>query len=429
MVKFRRFIEFIKDKIISELGIDKMSKEFNTFSIIHLGFLMFYTLQLVFMNTLLRRFSDGNTTIFIYNMLFFSFIPVGMTLSVFSIKQKSSIFTMQSSIWLWIGILITTLSLIIIKQLHHFWILLAIVSSIANGCYWIAYYMSLTDYTDMKNRDIGLAIIWVCTGVANIIVPILGGYFIKLFSDFTGYIIMFSSAFLVAILCIIKSYKLVPDNHNKFDDPRVYIMESLRSIIFNKIWLYSSLIEFFRGIRDGVFIFLLNVLIFSVSSNESLVGINAFIAGIINVISNWLLGKLLYKDPKKDNRIKLLIIAVSSLLISSFLLLVNINITLLIIMTCINAFFSIYIQNISQSIFCMSIQLNPDAMKLRSESFVLKSYFLAIGRLLGILFFIFLPETNFYIVLGIVILNIVQIGTIITSKKTIDLVKDMCSLT
>ncbi len=418
-----RFTTFCKNNTKTLLGLDKVSSKFITFSNIHLGFLMFYTLQLVFMNTLLRRFSNGNDTIFLYNMVFFTFIPVGMTLAVFSVKKKSCVFTMRSSLFLWIGILIVTLSLIITKQLYHFWLLLSLVSSLANGCYWIAYYMALTDYTDIKDRDIGLAIIGIYTGIANVVVPLAGGYVIKLFKNYTGYIIMFVTAFFIAIFSILQTKKLISTSKVKNLDSQVHMLIAIKSIIFDKIWLYSSLSEFFRGIRDGVFIFLLNVLIFSVSGNEALVGINAFIAGSINIIANWVLGKILYTGSEKDNKVKLLIISVSILFSSSFLLLINLSITTLIIMTCINAFFTIFIQNITQSIFCMSVQINEEASKLRAESFVLKSYFLAGGRLLGILFMLLLPETNLFMVLGIVVLTVLQIGTVLTSKKTIELIK------
>ena len=400
-----------------------MSKNFIIFSNIHLGFLMFYTLQLVFMNTLLRRFSDGNNIIYLYNMIFFSFIPVGMMAASFSVKKKSHIFTMRSSLYLWIGISIITLSLIITKQLSHFWLLLAFISSFANGCYWISYYIALTDYTDIQNRDCGLSIIGIYTGIANVIVPLVGGYIIKMFKNYTGYIIMFSAAFVISILSIFETHKLVLNNKIKKDkDSNIHMLVALNLIFKDKIWLFSSLSEFFRGIRDGVFIFLLNVLIFSVSQNEALVGINAFIAGSINIISNWILGKLLSYNTKKDNKVKLLIIAVSTLFSSSFLLLFKLNIVTLIIMTCINAFFTIFLQNISQSIFCMSVQINEEANKLRTESFVLKSYFLAFGRLIGIVFMLLLPETNLYMVLGILFLTILQIGTVICVNKTIYLI-------
>ncbi len=91
-------------------------------------------------------------------------------------------------------------------------------------------------------------------------------------------------------------------------------------------------------------------------------------------------------------------------------------------MTCINAFFTIFLQNITQSIFCLSVQINEEANRLRAESFVLKSYFLAFGRLVGIILMLILPETNLFIVLGIVFLTTLQIGTVITANKTIFLI-------
>lgn len=423
--KFISWLQFIIDNIKSLFGFDKMSKNFITFSTIHLGFLMFYTLQMVFMNTLLRRFSDGDGVIYLYNMMFFSFIPVGMMLASFSIKKRSHIFTMKSSLYLWIGIAIVTLSLIITKQLHHFWILLSVVSSLANGCYWIAYYIALTEYTDINNRDCGLSIIGIYTGIANVIIPLIGGYIIKIFTNYTGYIIMYSFAFLVSIISIFFTHRfIINEDQQKNPDTDIHIIVALKLIFKDKIWLYSSLSEFFRGIRDGVFIFLLNVLMFSVTNNEALVGINAFIAGVINIISNWILGKILYKNSGQNNKVKLLIIAVSSLFLSSLLLL-KLNIITLIIMTCINAFFTIFIQNITQSVFCLSVQVNEESNKLKTESFVLKSYFLAIGRLIGIVLLFMVPKTNLYMVLGIIFLSVIQFGAVITTNKTIYLIDNL----
>ena len=91
-------------------------------------------------------------------------------------------------------------------------------------------------------------------------------------------------------------------------------------------------------------------------------------------------------------------------------------------MTCINAFFTIFIQNITQSIFCMSTQINENANRLKTESFVLKSFFLAFGRLIGITLILILPETNIYIVSGMVFLTILQSGTVITTKSTLELI-------
>ena len=432
MKNFIKPVKLIAENFKSFLGLNKMTNEFTVFSNVHLGFLMFYTLQLVFMNTLLRRFSSDNSIIYLYNMIFFVFIPVGMSLAVCSVKKKSCIFTMQSSLYLWIGILVTTLSLIITKQIGKFWILLALISSLANGCYWIAYYMALTDYTTVENRDVGLSIIGIYTGVANVIVPLIGGYVIKIFDNYTGYIVMFFLAFLVAVFAIIQTKKLVPTSNavvqkpeSVFDDPKVHLLTALKSVVSDKIWFFSSMSEFFRGIRDGVFIFLLNLLVFSVSSNEALVGVNAFIAGTINIISNWVLGKLLYSDSNKNNKVKLLVVSVAVLSASSFLILLKLNVWTLIIMTCINAFFTIFIQNITQSVFCLSVQVNEEANKLRAESFVLKSGFLAFGRLVGILFILILPETNIYIVLGMLLLSILQIGTVVTTKKTLQLISEI----
>ncbi|MBP0979866.1 MAG: MFS transporter [Oscillospiraceae bacterium] len=426
MKENKKKLVFVLDNIKNLLGLNKMSENFIVFSNVHLGFLMFYTLQLVFMNTLLRRFSDGNDIIYLYNMIFFSFIPVGMMLAAFSIKKKSFILTMRSSLYLWIGILIVTLSLIITKQLDRFCYLLAFVSSLANGCYWIAYYIALTDYTDIYNRDVGLSVIGIYTGLANVIIPLVGGYIIKIFENYTGYIIMFCFAFAVATLSILetRNFKIHKKNieDEKDTDKEVHMLVAIKYIIKDKIWLYSSLSEFFRGIRDGVFIFLLNVLIFSVSANEALVGINAFIAGVINIISNWVLGKIL-SNSVKDNKIRLLIISVSVLFSSSFLLLLKLNIFTLITMTCINAFFTIFIQNITQSVFCLSVQINKESKNLRVESFVMKSYFLAFGRFIGILFMLILPETDLFTVLGIIFLTLLQIGTVITAQKTILLIK------
>lgn len=110
--------------------------------------------------------------------------------------------------------------------------------------------------------------------------------------------------------------------------------------------------ETLRGIRDGTFNFLLNLLLFEIIQSETLIGINSLLASIGTIVSFWAAGRII----KPGNRVKSMLIGSTVLLVACSLPAFSMSPAAIMVFAIVNAFFSTFIINPSNSIMFLIVQ-------------------------------------------------------------------------
>jgi MFS family permease len=358
--------------------------------------------------------------ILIYNLLNFLFTAVGMFVSAAVVHR------FNSGIVSVLGIIcynLLYLQLILLNDKSaDFVVLLGITSGLAGSFYWISYSQRLTEYTDLSNRDTGMAIINIVFSVVNAIAPLLAGIIISSVGGFKGYETVFGIAFVVAIITAIGAIRL-PQPKSE----RVHVVhgKAVKMLFKSKVILFSAISEFFKGIREGAFAFILSILLYRLIKNEALVGFNNLLSSIATTASFIFMSRRI----RGENRIKYMKTAVFWLLGSSILCTAFLNPFMLIVFTIISSFFSGFIVSSSFSTFLDAIQILPEIKNMRPEYFAIKEVFLAAGRCLGIMIIMIIDKLStgslIWMSFSLVILTATQFGTVVFCRKAMEQIKEI----
>jgi len=178
------------------------------------------------------------------------------------------------------------------------------------------------------------------------------------------------------------------------------------------------LAEVMRGLREGTFNFLLNLLLFNIISSETLTGVNTLLVGLGTILSFWLIGRIV----KPHNRVAIMLVGTIILCAACAIPAFSLTPVGLIAFSLVNAFFTQFIVNSSSSIFFFLVQKKSEP-QMREEYFSLRELMLAIGRVSGIALLFIFPETQIGYVIAIIILTLSQFLTVGLCKHTLTLLK------
>nr|WP_319488370.1 MFS transporter [uncultured Caproiciproducens sp.] len=390
------------------------------FLFVHTGFIIFTGLPNVFINTFLMSQTGNMDIVLIYNCLNFFGTAIGMFFSAAVVHRFNSGVVSVLGI---LGFNILYLQLIMLNtHAADYVVLLGVTSGLANAFYWISYSQLFTEFTDLDNRDSGMAIISIITSIVNSVVPLLAGAMISGLGGITGYNTVFGLAFAIAMVTAIGAMRLPkPKNKTK----QVQHKEAVRFMFQNKALLFGLLSEGCKGIREGAFGFILSILLFRMIHSEVLVGFNTFLSSLMAVISFIIISRRI----KGTNRIRYMTIAVIGLLIFGIISVLIMNPMILIVYTVINSFFSGFIVNSSFGAFLDAVQILPGADSLRPELFAQKELFLATGRCVGIFIIMLIDRLSasslVWLSVSLVILTLTQIGTIAACRQAMKLVSEI----
>ncbi len=400
------------------VGGDSLGATYYQFLLVHTEFMLFSALPGVFINTFLMKQTGSMTVVLIFNCLNFSGTAIGMLFSSAAVHRFHAGIV---SVFGVIGYNLLYLQLILFNvRAADFVVLLGITSGLAGAFYWMSYSERLTQYTNLSNRDSGMAIISMISSAINLIIPFFAGAIISSVGGDSGYNIVFGIAFVIAVITAVGAMRLPKSTSNT---PRVRHTQSFRFSFRHKTLFYSLLSEGFMGIREGAFGFILSILLYRLVNSEVLVGFNTLLSSAAAIASFLIISRKI----RGKNRVQYMKIAVFSLLIFSLFVVFKINPFILILFTIVNSFFSGFISNSAFGIFLDIIQTVPGAENMRPELFAQKELFLATGRCLGIFIILLIDQFNSELLwqaISLVILTLTQIGTIVTSSHAIKLTND-----
>lgn len=396
----RRLVMGIKRKTVDALSLDRMSRKYHVLIVNYIFLMLYTTLESVFVNTLLYTVQNNIAIVILYRGITFAAAAATMHVAAYLGQKKSPLVVIRTGAFLYLAMYVA-----LFLGLNHMRVFLypvAILSGSGGAFYWAGHNMLVSHYTTQSNRDIGISILGIVQGVMTLLVPVVAGFVISLMPGTTGYRVMFGVGMLAVAAQVTVQTKLHPVTQTRHtSQARLALRLVLRKMSVKLMLSYEAI----RGLRDGAFAFLLNMVLFEIITDESLVGINTFLSGIASITGSWVYGR--FVRPSMRPRVvlagaallTLLALPLFGLMSAATVMLYNIAssfATLFLLNACSNSSFDVLGQN-------------ETTRKCMGELLAFREGAMALGRICGLGVLMLLPHTQRGYVTSILILTGAQL--------------------
>jgi len=270
--------------------------------------------------------------------------------------------------------------LILQENAAYFNVLLGVLIGIGYGFYWLAFNVLTFEITEPYNRVFFNGILGSLQSISGMIGPLLAGTIILYLKTNIGYMTIFSLSFILFIIAVILSFFI-----DRRETDGVYQLHLvIKEIKRNRDWKNMLIANFFQGIRDGVFVFVISIWIFLTTRSE-------FSLGVFNLLlngSSLIIFLFLTIFMKDKHRKRFILFGALIISFAIWIVIVDINIVrLMIYAVVIGISFPIIIVPF-QSLTYDVIGKGFKAKDLRIEYIVLLEIVSNIGSILSITLFI-----------------------------------------
>lgn len=249
------------------------------------------------------------------------------------------------------------------------------------GFYWLAYNVLTFEITEPHTRDIFNGFLGILSSFSGMIGPIVAGYIISRNVGDEGYMIVFGLSFFLFIIGIGCSFFLSKREMIGEYGFRV-IWKELKA---NVAWRNICYAHVTQGLREGVFIFLISMYVYLVTGSELALGKFGLISSGISFVGYYIVSHFL----KEHNRKKAILVAGVVMAFAVLILLYHVTYMKLIIYAGIIAVAYPLLSVPFVSMTYDVIGRGYKAREFRIEYIVIREIFLNLGRILGIIIFIF----------------------------------------
>ncbi|MFD3257716.1 MFS transporter [Paenibacillus lentus] len=307
-------------------------------------------------------------------------IAIGLTFWIAGkwVKERDKMIILR------LGIIISGLFYMLVlasgsQMVHYIWPL-GIVSGIGAGIFWLTFNVVYFEVTDRTNRDLFNGWVGIMGSMIGICGPWLSGWLISALPGERGYRLIFSISLIIYGVGVLLSFRL-----KKRERGGVYRwFEPVRRLRAGSPWRQAVPASIAYGLREGVFLFLINLLVYISTSSEWKVGQYMLVTSLVSLFSYWAAGKWL---AIRHRNIEMLIGALMiSLAVLPLLWKVSYA-TLIIFGVGTSLFMPLYIIPMISSVFDLMGRDAGDAED-RVELIALREISMMIGRLAGIIVFI-----------------------------------------
>ncbi len=334
-----------------------------------------------FVNVYLWRARNDFVMIGIFNLFQYLTIPAAFFLGGQLTRKKSAGLSLRIGLLFHIAFFLSIL--LVNRRAPTYVIPLGILLGLAAGFYWVASQILTFDLTNRMNRDTFNSTLGMIFSISGMLSPLISGYVITVFPAFTGYRLIFlvSVAFYVVIWLV--SYLLKTKPYAK----PIALLSCYRKAALS--YRYILLGHYFFGIRNGIFMFLINLLVFITAGNELSIGKLSLVTALVSFVTFYGLEKIL--KPKR--RVFFFTLGAVMMLCSVLFLVWRVNLITLFTFGILNAIFVPFFHVPFESATLNVIDKNA-ATRSRTEYIILKEIFLNLGRLTGVVAFILILAKN-----------------------------------
>ncbi|NYE05046.1 YQGE family putative transporter [Bacillus niacini] len=266
------------------------------------------------------------------------------------------------------------------KNASTYLLLLGSLLGVGYGFYWLAYNVLTFEITEPETRDFFNGFLGILSSTGGMIGPIAAGIIITRFEKFTGYSIVFGISLSLFALAVFLSFSLKPRPANGKYDFRRILAERKK----NENWRLITNANFFQGLREGTFLFIISVLVYISTGSELALGTFGLINSGISFIAYYAASRLI----KKNRRKKAILIGGIILYIAVLIIVWDVNyVKLLIYAAMIAIAYPILLVPYMSTTYDV-IGSAWKAAEMRIEYIVVREIYINLGRIVSILSFL-----------------------------------------
>lgn len=258
---------------------------------------------------------------------------------------------------------------------------LGVLYGIGSGLFWLAFNVVYFEVTDVDTRDLFNGWVGILGSVIGIFGPWASGWLISEMEGEKGYRLIFTISLVVYGIGILLSLWLKKRDHGTAYEWLAPIRELRKP---DSPWRHAVPASAAYGLREGVFSFLIILLVYISTAAEWKVGQFSLITSLVSLVSFWAAGKW-FKIPYRKTGMLIGAILVFIVIVP---LLWKVNyVTLMILGIGSSVFLPLYMIPIISSVFDLMGKKAEDVEK-RVELIVLREISMMIGRIAGTVLFI-----------------------------------------
>ncbi|WP_026563572.1 MFS transporter [Bacillus sp. UNC41MFS5] len=259
-------------------------------------------------------------------------------------------------------------------------LLLGSFLGVGYGFYWLAYNVLTFEITEPDTRDFFNGFLGILSSAGGMIGPIAAGFIITRFEKYTGYTIVFGLSLALFALAVFMSFSLKP----RPSSGSYCFMQILNERKQNENWRLITNANFFQGLREGTFAFVISVFVYLSTGSELSLGTFGLLNSGVSFVAYYFASRLI----KQKNRKKAILIGGIILYASVLLIVWDVNfVKLLIYGGMIAIAYPLLLVPYMSTTYDV-IGTGWKAAEMRIEYIVVREIYLNLGRIVSIVSFL-----------------------------------------
>ena len=283
---------------------------------------------------------------------------------------------------------------------NYIW-LLGILSGMGSAFFNLNYSSAVTYVTSTEGRGYYLSIQGIINSASAVIAPLIAGVLAEIVGGMGGYITLFIISLIVLALSVVCCFSLTYRDGKKgatqFGNVFVFSLK-------NKPLRLCAVSDAVSGLRDGVAMFLIPLLLFSLKMSNAAVGIYMFVYTLIQVaVSHFAQTRVSDK-----NRMSVVFFACVLYMLSGFILLGKIDTLTIFSYGIVSAFIQGFFATALFALFYDAAYKIPHAHRKNLEILSVREFYINIGRIIGVFTIMFVLRETTYVIYTMIVFGILQ---------------------
>ncbi len=348
-------------------------------------------LSTIFVSTFLLKADGDFYTVAFYYMLVYLAEVVGVFFSTNFSRKISPVALTR------IGLILYTASYAVLLLGRERSTTLFPIIGILNGAgaafYWTPFHNYTQMYSTQQNIQYGMSINGIVGNVISLITPSISGFIISCFPDITGYIIIFVMTIVTTVCAALITRRMPSQPQDHGENPLLGLF--FKVLPKSRAMKNMVLQEIFRGARDGVFFYYLNVLIFSMTSNELVTGLSASARALMGIATFFVIRKCSSNSAK----VRMYMVGTIGFFLATTVLFGIYNITAVVLYYIFLIIFSTLDTNGDTCVtFMIAESISTSSRSRRLETIAFRNCLFNFGRAISLVIYVLIPPDEKYIV-------------------------------